>query len=274
MPELPEVETVRRGLAPCMEGRRITSVEVRRRDLRVPIPRDFEKWLEGQKITHLTRRAKYLLAHLEDGTVLVVHLGMSGKLLYSAAYSNDRATHDHVILRFDDGGEVVFNDARRFGLMALVRDEGLETHKLFAGLGPEPLEREFFGAYLKSRCDEKSVAIKLLIMDQRVVVGVGNIYASEALFRAGIHPAKAAGKLTKPQCDALATAIKEVLKAAIVAGGSTLRDFVRSSGDAGYFQHQFQVYGREKEPCTACRSPIKRITQGGRSTFFCPKCQK
>lgn len=257
-----------------MEGRRITGVEVRRRDLRLPIPKDFKKRLEGRKTVHLTRRAKYLLAHLEDGLVLVMHLGMSGKLLYFTNYSNERARHDHVILRFDDGGEVVFNDARRFGLMTLVEEEGLEQHKLFAGLGPEPLERGFTGAYLTSRCDGKSVAIKLLIMDQRVVVGVGNIYASEALFRAGIHPAKAAGKLTKPHCDALAKAIKEVLKAAIVAGGSTLRDFVRSSGDAGYFQHQFQVYGREKEPCVTCKTPIKRVTQGGRSTFFCPKCQK
>lgn len=273
MPELPEVETICCGLRPHLVGRKIVRAEHFRPDLRIPFPPAFSITLEEKTITTVTRRAKYLLMTLEDGTVLLVHLGMSGKMVLYPSARNQRQTHDHVLFRLDDGQEVVFNDPRRFGLMAFATTATLEGHPLLAHLGPEPLEDSFTGPLLHTLFKKRHSPVKIALMDATLVVGVGNIYACESLFRSGIAPDRKASSLSLQECTRLAGHIKTVLQEAIASGGSTLRDYVRSSGDTGYFQHHFAVYGREGEPCVTCKNPIQRMKQSGRSTFFCDTCQ-
>ena len=273
MPELPEVETVRRGLDTALGGAVIEHVLLRRKDLRTPFPKGFAAALEGRTIKNVERRAKYLLFKLDSGTVVIAHLGMSGRFLISFEKPKSFSKHDHLVVRLADGRHLIFNDARRFGLMALVK-AGQETqHPLFRHLGPEPFSPEFSPAYLKEKLAKRHGPIKPVLMDQQLVVGVGNIYASEALFTAGIAPTRSAAKAAAGS-KALVEAIHKVLKAAIASGGSSLRDFMSVDGEAGYFQHRFQVYGREGKPCRECRTPIRIIRQAGRSTFFCPECQK
>jgi formamidopyrimidine-DNA glycosylase len=302
MPELPEVETVRMGLLPVMEGHRFTHVETRRGDLRVPFPNDFAGRLTGRRVTRLWRRAKYILGDLDDGETLVIHLGMSGRMSVHVAgaarklgtYVHDlgEATvgtdkHDHVVMDTDAPARIVFNDHRRFGLMLLVQTDAVDEHKLFKGLGVEPLSEDFNALYLRAALKGKKTPIKSALLDQRVIAGLGNIYVCEALFRAGISPKRLAGKVSAEQSTKLATAIKAVLRQAIKAGGSSLRDHKRTDGELGMFQHNFAVYGREGEPCPGtassseaigpkknCNGTIKRIVQAGRSTFYCPKCQR
>jgi formamidopyrimidine-DNA glycosylase len=275
MPELPEVETVCRGLEPVLIGQVITKVDVRRKDLRKPFPKGLKTRIESAKVTHITRRAKYIQAHLDNGFVLVIHLGMSGRIVFHPADYKPQ-THDHFILHMQDGQQIVLNDPRRFGIVDLVAVDDLESHALFSHLGPEPLSNGFSGPVLAQALAGKKAAIKQVIMDQTIVVGVGNIYASEALFMAGINPEKPAGKVKADQAEALVSAIKKVLQKAIKAGGSTLRDHRQANGELGYFQHSFSVYDREGQVCITCagKRPIMRITQGGRSTFYCPTCQK
>lgn len=279
MPELPEVETVCRGLQPVLSGQVIVKADVRRKDLRRPFPKNLKKNIEGAEVACITRRAKYILVHLDQDFVLVIHLGMSGRIVaHDKNYKPQ--THDHFILHLKDGRQIVFNDPRRFGLVDLVAVDDLESHMLFSHLGPEPLSNVFSGPALKAALKNKKAAIKQVIMDQTVVVGVGNIYASEALFMAGIDPERAAGTISNEKAKVLVLAIKAVLRKAIKAGGSTLKDHRQANGELGYFQHQFSVYDREGLPCPACGSGnrkgavIKRIVQGGRATFFCPQCQK
>jgi formamidopyrimidine-DNA glycosylase len=288
MPELPEVETVRRGLAPAMEGRRFTKVEVRRGDLRWPLPKGFAVRLEGQKVEGLGRRAKYLIMDLSSGDVLLVHLGMSGSFRLGedakpGLYYHERSkstTHDHVVFHMASGVTVTFNDPRRFGSMKLIPRTKLEQEPLLHGLGPEPLGNEFDATVLAKVCADKKTSLKAALCNQRVVAGLGNIYACEALFRARLSPKRRASTIVdrkkKPngRAMALVDAIKTVLHDAIKAGGSSLRDHRRTDGSLGDFQHNFLVYDREGEPCPGCRGIIKRIVQNGRSTFFCPSCQK
>jgi formamidopyrimidine-DNA glycosylase len=289
MPELPEVETVRLGLQPALEGRVLTDVAVRRADLRIPFPRDFAARLKGRKVTALRRRAKYLLADLDSGETLVIHLGMSGRMSVYAegkqrrigSYVYDKAPegaghgkHDHVVFETDAKARIIFNDHRRFGLMALVETDTLEQDRLFSGLGIEPLSAGFNARYLAAALDGKKTPIKSALLDQRLVAGLGNIYVCEALFRSHVSPRRLAGAVKEDQIKALVTAIKKVLKDAIAAGGSTLRDHAQATGDPGNFQHHFLVYGREGDPCKLnCPGTVKRIVQAGRSTFYCPKCQ-
>ena len=283
MPELPEVETVCRGLAPALAGRRIAHVKLGRRDLRIPFPPKFAARLTGCKVIALKRRAKYILAQLDNGEVLAIHLGMSGRLTLSgkgtAKFHLDAATdakHDHVVIDFDKGPRLTFNDPRRFGLMTLIPAEDLEHHKLFKHLGLEPLEPEFTGEVLRARFAGRRTSLKAALLDQRLIVGVGNIYASEALHRARLSPERPAGNLTRAQAQRLANSVREVLNTAIAVGGSTLRDFAGTGGELGYFQHRFAVYDRAGEACLRdkCRGRISRIVQGGRSSFFCPICQR
>ena len=292
MPELPEVETVRLGLAPVMEGAVIDKVEVRRPDLRSPFPARFGKRLTGRKVVGLGRRAKYLLADLDDGNVLVMHLGMSGSFRIEADGEgkiagtyyhprSERRAHDHVVFHLSSGATVVFNDPRRFGLMDLVPRRDLEASKHFRGMGMEPLGNEFDGAALAKLFAGRAAPLKAALMDQRLIAGLGNIYVCEALWRARLSPERAAGSVaTKtgkptPAAERLATAIREVLDAAIAAGGSSLRDHRRTNGELGDFQHAFAVYDREGEPCPrpGCRGIIRRKVQSGRSTFYCAVCQ-
>ncbi len=291
MPELPEVETVRMGLAPAMEGARFAKVEVRHRGLRWPIAKDFEKRLQGQKVEGLGRRAKYLLADLSSGDVLLMHLGMSGSfrlrkngrhLLGDPRYFDlaKDAKHDHVVFHMSGGATITFNDPRRFGSMKLVQRAKLEQEPLLRSLGPEPLGNAFDAAMLAQACAGKKTSLKAALSDQRVVAGLGNIYVCEALFRARLSPKRQASTIAdrngKPNARAVALvdAIKAVLHEAIKAGGSSLRDHRRADGSLGDFQHNFQVYDREGEPCPGCKGKIKRIVQSGRSTFYCPACQK
>ena len=287
MPELPEVETVRTGLEMVLKGQVIRKVTLRRKDLRIPFPADLPRRLAGQKILAIRRRAKYLLFDLVGGDVLIAHLGMSGRFtchpaLVAGSGTNksrmpqqvrhDITAHDHVIFEFEDGKTLIYNDARRFGLITIARSEELPSHPLFAALGPEPLEREFSAGYLRKALEKRGTPVKVALMDQALVVGVGNIYASEALFLAGVNPnipAKAAAGKAKE----LVSAIQKVLRDAIASGGSSLRDFIHVSGEAGYFQHRFNVYGRKGEPCFQCGEFIKSTRLSGRSTFFCPDCQ-
>jgi formamidopyrimidine-DNA glycosylase len=300
MPELPEVETVRLGLQPVLEGFCLTEVVTRRGDLRVPFPPDFANRAKGRKVKALRRRAKYILADLDSGETLVIHLGMSGRMsVFSlvapadadaptagkqrriGGYVYDKAPegagqgkHDHVVFETDAPARIVFNDHRRFGLMTLVETERLEEDKLFRGLGIEPLSAGFTKAYLAKALDGKKTPIKSALLDQRLIAGLGNIYVCEALFRAGISPKRLAGSIRQEKLPPLVAAIKKVLKDAIAAGGSTLRDHAQATGDPGNFQHHFLVYGREDKPCKlGCRSNVKRIVQAGRSTFYCSKCQ-
>jgi formamidopyrimidine-DNA glycosylase len=276
MPELPEVETVRLGLEQAMAGRLLLRVMQRRPDLRRPFPPLFEKRLTGRRIDSLSRRAKYLVLHLDDGAAVLVHLGMSGRLLVGRQSNDPFGAHDHVVFDLDDGGRVVFNDARRFGLMDLTCSALLDEHPLLRDIGPEPLGDHFTPKLLASRIAGKSSAIKIVLLDQTVVAGIGNIYASEALYRAGIDPTRAAHSLKPAEIARLAPSIQAVLTEAIAAGGSSLRDHRRPDGELGYFQHGFKVYDREGEPCPGCtcRTGIQRIVQGGRSTFYCAKRQR
>jgi len=283
MPELPEVETVRRGLAPVLDGARIASAEARRPDLRFPLPDRFAARLQGARVLGLTRRAKYLLAPLDTGETLVSHLGMSGRFTIVDARAQPGAfyyaappdpTHTHVVIETDAGVRVEYNDPRRFGYMDLIASNALEAHPYFAGMGPEPLGNAFDAAHLAAMFAGKSQSVKATLLDQRIVAGLGNIYVCEALYRSGISPKRAAGRIARPRLDVLATVIRDVLNEAIEAGGSTLRDYSAADGALGYFQHRFRVYGREGEPCLTCGGAIARIVQAGRSTFYCGKCQR
>lgn len=270
MPELPEVETTCRGIAPHVEGKRVTGVVLRRRKLRYPVPPSLAADLPGQEILGVVRRAKYLLLVAEEGTVMV-HLGMSGSLrMVDADLAPEK--HDHIDIVFEHGKALRLHDPRRFGAMLWLRGDPTE-HPLLSELGPEPLAGSFDADYLYQRSRKRKQAIKQFIMDSHVVVGVGNIYASEALFRAGIRPSVAAGKLSRPRCEALVVAIKAVLSEAIEQGGTTLRDFVNGEGKPGYFKQQLNVYGREGEPCHRCGSEIKQRKMGQRATYYCPTCQ-
>jgi formamidopyrimidine-DNA glycosylase len=277
MPELPEVETVMRGLQPTVEGRRLTCVETRRGDLRAPFPENFESRLTGRRVKRLWRRAKYIMADLDGGETLVIHLGMSGRIQVYKRERDDigRGKHDHVVFDTDAPARIVFTDHRRFGLMTIIGTESLESHKLFKDLGVEPLSRQFDGTYLRKVLKGKKTPIKSALLDQCVIAGLGNIYACEALWRSGISPKRRAARLKAANLDVLARAIKEVLKEAVAAGGSSLRDHRQTNGELGYFQKAFSVYDREGEPCMrhGCDGRIKRIVQSGRSTFYCPSCQ-
>lgn len=281
MPELPEVETVCRGIAPFITHNPITQVTLHRPDLRFPFPDDFAKALTGQTVQNVTRRAKYILCELDNGLTWLTHLGMSGRMvLYPKAKPYPPAKHDHVVITFADGLRLVYHDPRRFGYMDVVPSGERDAHPYFAHLGPEPFSNHFHVDYLHEKLRGRACSIKSALLDQRVIVGVGNIYACEALFRAGISPLRKAGNISPKRLEKLVAAIKTVLREAIDSGGSTLRDYVRSSGDSGYFQHRFQVYGREGKPCCCTakhgkinESLIKRIVQQGRSTWYCPACQ-
>lgn len=270
MPELPEVEVVRTGLEPLLVGREIQRVRCHRQSLRYPLP-DLDG-LVGRSFCAVRRRAKYLLFELDDGWVLVWHLGMTGQfhLLQAEAKAGQ---HEHVRIDLDDGMSLRYRDIRRFGYAGLFASDEVAAHAWFAGLGPEPLEDGFNTDYLYQVCRGRKGPIKSLLMNSSVVVGVGNIYASEALFRAGIHPARAAGNISRQRLANLVAAIKEVLHEAIAAGGSSISDFVQADGRPGYFSHAFRVYGRVGESCVACGQPIRRIQQSGRSTYYCPGCQ-
>lgn len=270
MPELPEVETVRRGLAPRVTGQMVTRVLVRQPRLRWPVPEQLAMQLPGQRITQVARRAKYLLLHTQAGTLLC-HLGMSGRLRLLPA-ATPWQKHDHAELALTDDGVLRFNDSRRFGALLWTTDAP-EQHPLLRDLGPEPFDPVFSGAYLQRQLHGRTMAIKPLLLDQRLVAGVGNIYASEALFSAGIHPLRPAAQLSQAECDRLVAAVRTVLNAAIAQGGTTLRDFVGGDGQTGYFQHALQVYGRADLPCPTCGQPIHRCRTGQRATYYCRHCQ-
>lgn len=269
MPELPEVETTRLGLLPRLQGRTLRRILVRNPRLRWPIPHDLEAHLAGRTLDGLGRRGKYLLFDF-GALTQIVHLGMSGSLRF-AEPDEPAALHDHVDWLFDDGTILRLRDPRRFG--AVLWTDDAARHPLLAHLGPEPLTPAFEAAYLHARCRHRNAAIKQVIMDAQVVVGIGNIYASESLFHAGIRPATAARRLSRPACARLVAAIQRVLAAAIAAGGSSLRDYVASSGEPGYFQLHTRVYDRDGLPCRVCTTPIRRIVQGQRASFYCPACQ-
>jgi formamidopyrimidine-DNA glycosylase len=287
MPELPEVETVRRGLAPSMEGARIDKVEVRHRGLRWPIAKDFEKRLRGQTVISVGRRAKYLIVDLLSGDVLVMHLGMSGSFRVNdgkiAKYHHEKsksAAHDHVVFLMSNGTVITFNDPRRFGSMKLVPRTRMDEEPLLRSIGPEPLGNEFDAALLAKAVAGKKTSLKAALLDQRVVAGLGNIYVCEALFRARLSPKRQASTIAdrkgqpNERAIVLVDAIKAVLQDAIKAGGSSLRDHRRADGSLGDFQHNFLVYDREGKPCPGAEGTVKRIVQNGRSTFYCPCCQK
>jgi formamidopyrimidine-DNA glycosylase len=293
MPELPEVETVRRGLDAAMAGTRIIRVVLSRPDLRFPFPKDFAARLTGRTIQSLRRRAKYILAELDDGHVLVMHLGMSGSFrieedkvpktpgIFHHARSKDRA-HDHVEFRLSNGKRIIYNDPRRFGFMQIIARDKLDKHPLFRNVGIEPLGGDFDGAALAKLFAGKTAPLKTPLINQRLIAGLGNIYASEALFRAGLSPRRPASSLVRKngapteRAERLARAIREVLEEAVAAGGSSLRDHRQTNGDLGYFQHKFRVYDREGKACArpGCGGTVKRIVQAGRATFFCGRCQK
>ena len=283
MPELPEVETVRRGLEPVMAGAVIARAEVNRPDLRWPLPERMAERLTGQRVLRLGRRSKYILADLERGETLIVHLGMSGRMLVSGdplgRFHHEHTApekHDHVVLHMANGARITFNDARRFGHMDLTPTAVLDAHWLIRDLGPEPLGNRFDAAYLTEAFKGRRTPVKSALLDQRIVAGLGNIYVSEALFRAGIHPRRHAGRISARRIEALVPIVRQVLREAIEAGGSSLRDHRQASGELGYFQHTFRVYDREGAPCTTpnCPGTIRRIVQSGRSSFYCPICQR
>ena len=296
MPELPEVETVMRGLSPHMTGENLVKIEQNRENLRFPFPKNFVKDLTGARVEHLSRRAKYVLVHLSTKNILIMHLGMSGKFTVNGDVSlgdnKVNPKHDHIVFHLSNGDVIRYNDPRRFGYMDLVEEENLQSHKSFIDLGPEPLGNEFNEVILAEKAilrdkngkvkQLKKTPIKSFLLDQRIVAGLGNIYVLEALFKVKINPAEPVsvlvtktGKPTK-KASMLTKAIRQVLEDAIKAGGSTLKDYAKADGSLGYFQHSFQVYGREGEACLAknCKGTIERIVQSGRSSFFCPRCQK
>ncbi|SFJ62099.1 bifunctional DNA-formamidopyrimidine glycosylase/DNA-(apurinic or apyrimidinic site) lyase [Celeribacter neptunius] len=283
MPELPEVETVRRGLEPSMAGGRIARAEVNRPDLRWPFPERMAERLTGAEVLRLRRRSKYILADLDTSETLLIHLGMSGRMTVSGdplgQFVHDHPAaqkHDHVVFHMENGARVTFNDPRRFGAMDLMATGTEETHPLLAKLGPEPLGNGFSEDHLVAALKSRNTPIKTALLDQHVVAGLGNIYVCEVLFRAGIHPARKAARISEARIAALVPIIRAVLAEAIEAGGSSLKDFRQADGELGYFQHSFRVYGREGDPCVTpdCASVVKRITQSGRSSFFCPSCQR
>jgi len=287
MPELPEVETVRGGLAPVLEGQRLAHVEARRPDLRFPLPQNFVQALTGARVVRLERRAKYLLARLDREDTLVMHLGMSGRFEIAGARGADRPgefhyaadpdpRHAHVVFETDVGTKITYYDPRRFGYMALVNTATMDLHPWFAGLGPEPLSEGFDAAHLVRAFAGRRQGPKTLLLDQRIVAGLGNIYVCEALHRARISPFRAAGRISRPRLARLVAAVKAVLAEAIAAGGSSLRDYAQADGALGYFQHSFRVYDRAGRPCAnpGCDGVIARRVQAGRSTFHCPVCQR
>ena len=283
MPELPEVETVLRGISPILEGNQIDYAQVNRPDLRRPFPNNLAKRLKNRKINFLHRRSKYILIDLSGGETLVMHLGMSGRIIISQKVAgtfhhntNHSQKHDHFVLHLKDNHQLTFNDPRRFGVIDLLRTENLELSSMLSQIGPEPLSNSFNEAYFVSTLRVKKTNIKSALLDQRVVAGLGNIYVCEALFRAGISPKRQALRISHKKLSSLVPIIKEILLEAISSGGSSLRDFRNASGDLGYFQHSFDVYGREDQDCynTECDSKIKRITQAGRSSFYCSNCQR
>lgn len=269
MPELPEVETTVAGLRPVLEGKKLTLVEPRRADLRRPIPTDLRQRMTGARVVQLSRRAKYGLIETDRGDVMIFHLGMSGRWRIDPA---ELEKHDHLVLETEENRRLVLNDPRRFGSLDLVRMEEVDAFGPFAAMGPEPLGEQFNGAYLKAVTKDRKAPIKQLLLDQRNVAGLGNIYVCEALHMAGIAPNRMGGGISKLRYDKLVAAIKEVLEAAILAGGSSLRDFVQPDGELGYFSKEWLVYGREGEDC-GCGAPVLRKVDGGRSTFYCRKCQ-
>ena len=293
MPELPEVETVMRGLKPVLEGRRIAGVTLRRSGLRFPFPDRFAERLTGRRVTGLWRRAKYILAGLDSGDVLLVHLGMTGRFtvfagqeaqnlgafyFQTAAGEAGQGPHDHVVLALEDGTQVVYTDPRRFGIMDVFPEAEATTHKLLGAIGVEPLGNEFNAAYLAERFRGKSAPLKAALLDQHIIAGLGNIYVCEALHRAGLSPRRKAGTLVKKKghdarLDELVRQVRAVLTEAITAGGSTLQDFAHTDGASGEYQQRFLVYDREGEPCMSCGGPVERLVQSGRSTFYCCHCQ-
>jgi len=283
MPELPEVETVRRGLEPVMAGDVIARAVVNRPDLRWPLTEGMASRLEGVTVTALRRRSKYILADLSSGETLIVHLGMSGRMLISGhaigQFHHDHPApqkHDHVILEMANGARITFNDARRFGAMDLAQTASVEDHWLLRDLGPEPLGNAFDGPYLAARLNGRNTPVKSALLDQRIVAGLGNIYVCEVLHRSGISPRRRAGNISSARAAGLVPVIRDVLNEAIEAGGSSLRDYRQADGELGYFQHTFRVYDREGEPCrtTECSGVIRRVVQSGRSSFYCPSCQR
>jgi formamidopyrimidine-DNA glycosylase len=289
MPELPEVETVRRGLSPALEGHVLAKLTARRADLRVPLPERFAERMRGRRMLKIRRRAKFLLLDLDQGETLIMHMGMSGRFTIHGPHASKpgrfhnkapddgsgEGKHDHVVFETDEGTRIVYTDHRRFGLMLLAPTADVESKLQASGeLGPEPLNEAFTPAVLSAALKGKKTPIKSALLDQSVVAGLGNIYVCEALFRARISPKRLAKTVAGARSEKLVPAIKEVLRAAIKAGGSTLRDYAGADGELGYFQHHFLVYDRVGEPCPNCAGTIKRIVQSGRSTFFCPKCQK
>lgn len=283
MPELPEVETVRRGLAPAMEGAVIARAAVNRPDLRWPFPDHMAKRLTGARVNGLRRRSKYILLDLDTGETLLVHLGMSGRMTVSGdplgqfVHEHPQAQkHDHVVLDMDNGARITFNDPRRFGAMDLLETATAEQHKLLSVLGPEPLGNDFHEEHLIAAFKGRNTPVKSALLDQGIIAGLGNIYVCEALFRAGISPKRKAGQIAAPRVAALVPIIRTVLEDAIRAGGSSLKDFRQANGELGYFQHAFDAYGREGQPCRrdGCGGTIARITQSGRSSFYCGKCQR
>jgi formamidopyrimidine-DNA glycosylase len=280
MPELPEVETIVRGLRPRLEGRRLSRVVQRRDDLRFPLPPRFAERLTGRRVETIGRRAKYILVHLDQGEVLLCHLGMSGRMTLVDRPEQPLARHDHIVFTTEDGWDLRFNDARRFGAMDLIDSARLDQHWLLKDLGPEPLGNSFNGPFLAEKLAGKRTAIKAALLDQKVVAGLGNIYVCEALFDAGLSPRRLAYTVKSRRAERLVAAIRQVLGRAIEAGGSSLRDYVKADGELGYFQHHWAVYGREGAPCPDCHCDlehtggVRRIVQSNRSTFFCPTRQR
>ena len=283
MPELPEVETIIRGISPFLKGETIKKIKLNRADLRWPFPENFAHRLQGAKVLNLKRRSKYILIDLSTDETLLIHLGMSGKILVSGSkignffYEPSKSTnHDHVIFWLNDGTIITYNDPRRFGAMDLTKTTDLNNHKFLQKLGPEPLGNSFDSYYLKKKLSKKESPIKNVLLDQSVVAGLGNIYVCEALFMSGISPKKIACKISKNKCEELVQNIRTILISAIEAGGSSLKDFTDIQGNSGYFQFEFYVYGRENKYCktTNCDRKIKRISQSGRSSFYCPYCQR
>jgi len=279
MPELPEVETVMRGLRGRLQGHVLRRVAAHHPDLRFPIPSGFVRQVQGARVIGFRRRAKYILMRLDNGWSVLIHLGMSGRMVIGSAGRNQPVAHQHIEFETDDGGHVGFVDPRRFGSIDLIRTDQEDTHRLLADLGPEPLDDAFSVAALNAALLGKRTPIKAALLDQRIVAGLGNIYVSEALFRAGISPQRLARTIPGARAARLVPAIKQTLEEAIAAGGSSLRDFVQPNGELGYFQHAWKVYGREGEPCPVCPGApacagVKRIVQSGRSTFYCPRTQR
>ena len=274
MPELPEVETIAKGLENHIIGKKISYVKTSDKRLRLPLPASIYLTLKGKEILSIKRRARYILINLSDNQVMLVHLGMSGKLIYKNKLPNSVAKHDHFIAKFSDNSCLIYNDARRFGLIDLVSNEEVDNHKMIKNLGPEPLSEEFNADYLQKEFLNKSMNIKTAMMDNKIVVGVGNIYINESLFESSISPLRPAKSLKLSELELLVNNVKKILTKAIKLGGSTLRDYVNLNGDVGEFQFDFKVYGRNNEKCFICNNIIKRIKQNGRSSFYCKNCQK